>query len=302
MSHAWRGHSLPLNHTNDQVNAPIQAGSFEHPSANVRPRFIYWIPDGSINTTLFAAQLAERGAGGIEFLNYFDCGGLVGNGPATDWNIYGYGTPAYRNGLGELISALTFAVTKSKNFTTVISDTAFIGTATIAGSVNSTRHTIASSSITDVSKMMQADGSITVTTPTVDGASAYYLFTSYYRFSYDRASIASDPHPQNILQNGSFTLYILIDGIDDLRRKVGNYIWEDSVQVPGQDSIEKYVPLLAGRNGQLNQPAGVDTHLFVLDTDDRGSSIVGDWRETMGRLLGTYYNHLANWTNSYLDF
>ncbi|KAH7381091.1 hypothetical protein BKA64DRAFT_727754 [Cadophora sp. MPI-SDFR-AT-0126] len=394
--HGWRGDALPVNHTNDQVNAPMQSGTFEHPSVNVRPRFRYWVPDASINTIFFAddiAQLAAKGAGGIEFLNYFDYGGIVGRGPSTDWNIYGYGTPAYREvlkaalqahedhglimdfsmgpqsgqgvpaepdepgleynlnyynvslcagetftgtlpgwGSGELVSAVTFAITKIENVTTVISETAPIGI--VAGSVNSTRYTIASSSLLDVSDQVQADGSITVTAPTVNEASTSLLLASYYSRSYTRACIASDAHPQNILQNGSFAVdhfspvgaqlttsfleqYILIDGIDELMRKVGNYIWEDSVEIPGQVywtpnltnafrdqngySIEKYVPLLAGKNGQLPQISGVGPVFFVLDAEDEGSGIVGDWRQTMTHLLGTYYDWLTTWTNTYLN-
>lgn len=40
----------------------------------------YRLPDASVNITFLVddiAQLAARGAGGIEFLNYFDYGGLV---------------------------------------------------------------------------------------------------------------------------------------------------------------------------------------------------------------------------------
>ncbi|KAM5347661.1 hypothetical protein ACJ41O_007485 [Fusarium nematophilum] len=387
---------MPVNHTNDQVEASILAGTFANPSVNVRPRFRYWIPDASINTTFLAddiAQLAQRGAGGIEFLNYFDYGGLVGHGPSTDWDIYGYGTPAYRDvlkaalqahkdhglimdfsmgpqsgqgvpahpdepglaytleyynvslsagetwtgtlpgwGHGELVSALTFAVTNVANISTYVSEYALV--AFLQGPVHSRQYTIASPSLADVSDLVQPDGSITVTAPTVDGATSYFLLASYYSRSYDRACIPSNPDPKNILQNGSFVVdhfspvgaqlttsfleeYILADGIDNLMREVGNYIWEDSVEIPGvvywtpslveafQDhhgySIEKYVPLLAGRNGWMAQTSAIGPVFFILDEEDQGAGIVGDWRQTMTRLSRTYYDWLVSWTHDFLN-
>lgn len=85
--------------------------------------------------------------------------------------------------------------------------------------------------------------------PIVNAAVEYYLVACYYSKSYTRACVASSPGPQNILQNGSFAVdhfspvgaqlttrfleqHIFIDGIGDLIREVGNYIWEDSVEVP----------------------------------------------------------------------
>ncbi|KAJ6186560.1 hypothetical protein N7519_007861 [Penicillium mononematosum] len=46
-------------------------GTFANPSAQVRPFFRYWLPDGSVDPTVVASDIrsaAEVGAGGIEFL------------------------------------------------------------------------------------------------------------------------------------------------------------------------------------------------------------------------------------------
>lgn len=134
------------------------------------------------------------------------------------------------------------------NVTSIVSDFAFI--ALLDGPVHSKQYTIASSSLTDVSDLVQTNGSITVTAPTVEGATSYFLMASYYSRSYSRACVPSNPNPQNILQNGSFAVdhfspvgaqlttnfleeHILVEGILDLIREVGNYIWEDSVEIPG---------------------------------------------------------------------
>ncbi|KFZ01131.1 hypothetical protein V501_10201 [Pseudogymnoascus sp. VKM F-4519 (FW-2642)] len=70
-------------------------GSFASPGVAVKPKFRYWLPDASIDPAGFAddiAQLAKRGAGGTELLNYF-C--LPTSVTPSNWDIYGYGAPGY---------------------------------------------------------------------------------------------------------------------------------------------------------------------------------------------------------------
>lgn len=87
---------LDATSTNDQVGAEIDYGTFEHPSANVRPRFRYWAPDASVNLSQVADDIREAGrvgAGGVEFLGYY----LYGDSSLVpvDWTIYGWGSPAW---------------------------------------------------------------------------------------------------------------------------------------------------------------------------------------------------------------
>ena len=87
--------------TNDQVNANINYGSFGNPSAAVRPRFRYWLPDASVNLTQVAADIKDVGkvgAGGVELLGYYNYGDteLFVSTISTDWTKYGWGTPAWR--------------------------------------------------------------------------------------------------------------------------------------------------------------------------------------------------------------
>ena len=70
---------MALN-TNDQVGANIDYGTFQNPSAHVRPRFRYWIPDASVNFSVVADDFEiakEVGMGGLELLGYY----LYGNFP-----------------------------------------------------------------------------------------------------------------------------------------------------------------------------------------------------------------------------
>ncbi len=90
--------ALPDDRTDDQVNAAIKAGTFADPSANVRPRFRYWIPDASVNLSTVAEDVAgtkRAGAGGVELLGYYNYGGNPGDFVPVDWSTYGWGTPAW---------------------------------------------------------------------------------------------------------------------------------------------------------------------------------------------------------------
>lgn len=145
-------------------------------------------------------------------------------------------------GRGDLVSVVTFAVYNSTNKTvppaSVISD-----------EYNYTEYLTSSESIAEVTSLVQEDGFIKVTVNPVEGAIFYLIYASYAERSYARACVASSDNPQNILQNGSFAVdhysktgsavtidflekYILIDGIKELMMEVGNYVWEDSVEIP----------------------------------------------------------------------
>jgi hypothetical protein len=93
------------HNTNDQVKANIDYGSFEDPSAYVRPRFRYWIPDASVDLNAVAEDFSKAktvGMGGLELLGYY----LYGNYPSViaeggpvpvDWTKYGWGTEAWKD-------------------------------------------------------------------------------------------------------------------------------------------------------------------------------------------------------------
>jgi len=70
--------------------------SFNHPPVSSRPKFRYWFPDASVSASALQtdiAALAEASAGGIQFLGFYS----QGFPPiSTDWSVYGFGTPAYK--------------------------------------------------------------------------------------------------------------------------------------------------------------------------------------------------------------
>ncbi|KAL1649437.1 hypothetical protein SLS58_001492 [Diplodia intermedia] len=82
---------------------PPAAASFAEPDVQYRPKFRYWLPDASIppaTLTADIAAIASAGGGGLELLPYYQYGlpeSQRGISPPTDWTIYGYGTPAFRD-------------------------------------------------------------------------------------------------------------------------------------------------------------------------------------------------------------
>lgn len=90
-----------LADADDQINANLNYGTFRNPSSKVRPRFRYWLPDGSVDQATVSANIqssANVGAGGVEFLGFYNYGGELGpTPPGADWTIYGFGTPAFQD-------------------------------------------------------------------------------------------------------------------------------------------------------------------------------------------------------------
>ncbi|KAF2096025.1 hypothetical protein NA57DRAFT_67641 [Rhizodiscina lignyota] len=96
---------LPENHTDALVNAAIDAGTFQNPSAKIRPRYRYWVPDASVSHASLAEDVKEAGevgAGGVEVLGYYLYGGTFA---PDDWSIYGWGTPAWQQAFNALAQA-----------------------------------------------------------------------------------------------------------------------------------------------------------------------------------------------------
>ena len=88
---------------NNPVNANIDYGTFQAPSANVRPRFRYWLPDASVSSSQVADDIRDAGrvgAGGVELLGYYLYGNVQifpGNYCLlqSDWTVNYFGSPAW---------------------------------------------------------------------------------------------------------------------------------------------------------------------------------------------------------------
>ncbi|KAI0840100.1 hypothetical protein F5Y06DRAFT_263644 [Hypoxylon sp. FL0890] len=84
---------VPILLTLTAASTPIFDG-FASPGLEYRPKFRYWLPDASADVDAVVrdvGDIAAIGAGGLEFLPYYQ----IGPQP-TNWSEYGFGTEAYR--------------------------------------------------------------------------------------------------------------------------------------------------------------------------------------------------------------
>lgn len=75
------------------------ADDFLSPPSQQRPRFRYWLTDASVDSETVEADIKSAGAigaGGIEFLPFYNYGGDLGGPPVgVNWSTYGFGSPAH---------------------------------------------------------------------------------------------------------------------------------------------------------------------------------------------------------------
>ncbi|KAL2882292.1 hypothetical protein SGCOL_002561 [Colletotrichum sp. CLE4] len=76
------------------VSQAYSLDNFASPPNTYRPKFRYWLPDAEVDieaVTRDVAEIASVGAGGLEFLPYYQF-----HSPSANWSDYGYGTDASR--------------------------------------------------------------------------------------------------------------------------------------------------------------------------------------------------------------
>ncbi|KAL5592436.1 hypothetical protein FOBRF1_013462 [Fusarium oxysporum] len=112
--------------------------------------------------------------------------------------------------------------------------------------------------------------------------------------------------------------YILTDGLKKLLKKVGNYVWEDSVEVlsnmswspslPARyeqmfgESINLSLPLLAFKQNNIGlQSLHPGSFQCLLDTEDHGSRYVNNFRQVLAGGYADYLQALRNWSSRTLD-
>ncbi|KAK5120725.1 hypothetical protein LTR85_006083 [Meristemomyces frigidus] len=379
------GICLPTNKTDDQVNAAIEAGTFERPSALVRSRFRYWLPDASVNHTRVALDVADAGrvgAGGVEVLGYYLYGSYPGELIPVDWATYGWGTQAWKdvfitaaqahknNGL-IMDSALgpnqgtgVPAETGSDGLqwdlvynTTTINGSGFNGTvpgwdrgtlqAAVVGTIVSFAKVTGlapsllgagSAALQDVTNQVGSKGALLLD---VNGSAAgnLTLFTFYLVRSDEREQetpqLLGGPQtaPQNYRQNGSWIVdhfsalgaqtpinfweqYLLDNETLALLSDVGNYVWEDSIEINPTVYWTRYLPqtFMANRGYSINKWLPLIFHedtlssgyppitgpqtWYITDELDAGNKHIADYRETLGDLYGEYLSTFTTWAES----
>ncbi|KAH8802586.1 hypothetical protein F5884DRAFT_738217 [Xylogone sp. PMI_703] len=189
----------------------------------------------------------------------------------------------------------------------------------------------AASTLTEVTSMVQQNGHLKVDFQSDPSDATYVIIASYSSQSYNRACTPG-VNPQNFLQNGSFAVdhfstvgakvttdfleqYVLVNGVKELLEEVGNYVWEDSIEIfetaywspdlPAvfeqmhEYSISKYIPLLAIPNGASF--VKLIEVWYRSDEADTGQRYIDDFRETLTYMYSRYMSHFVDWAHDYLN-
>ncbi|KAJ9499406.1 hypothetical protein H2202_004989 [Exophiala xenobiotica] len=275
---------------------------------------------------------APEGSGGLSWdLVAFNVS--VPTGESFDGVLPGWGT-------GTLQATITGRAIKSEYMTSL--DPALPGDIPM----NRTQITLSEASLTDVTDKVDANGHLSVTfdsnaTGINNTIFAVYLIHSDFR-AQDGPEDLGGPQTsaRSVVQNGSWAAdhfsalgaetitkfweqYILVNGTRELLMDVGNYGWEDSVEIEANVfwtqnfsrlfevdhgySVNKWLPTLFHRNGhakESNPPIW-----WITDAPDSGESRRADYRETargidVSKLAKQYHAYLTGlneWAEQYLD-
>ncbi|KAE8152210.1 hypothetical protein BDV25DRAFT_75389 [Aspergillus avenaceus] len=373
---------------NDQVGARIDYGTFQSPAARVRPRFRYWLPDASADPDVVQKDVKDaglHGAGGVEFLPYFDYGESIP--PGADWATYGFGSSAFVNifktalqthnewglvmdfslgpsqgqgvpasvddeglqwdlstrsaavppngsfygqlpgwGTGELVAVVSAQVLSSRNLTNPTQ-------ALIPGSdvqPNYVQYVLRNSTLREWTQNVTASGEVDLRFPLSSGY-GHRLFAFYQHRTLHQNVPRTSNLSTSIFDNGSYTVdhfsargartttrfweeHILTDEVKQLLTKVGNYGWEDSLEIKSNISwtpdlpnifekmhgysMKPYLPLLIYKNNNLNlQTTAPGTIQCLLDTPDQGTGYINDYRAALVDGYAEYLEHLTEWLN-----
>ncbi|CAH0025578.1 unnamed protein product [Clonostachys rhizophaga] len=364
---AW---ALPKDRTNDQVEVEIDAGTFQNPSVNVRPRFRYWVPDAAAELEWViddVKEIGRIGASGFELLGFYLYGGPPlgwGDYAPVDWSIYGWGTKAWQklfktfaqatkdNGLimdfamgpnqGQGVpapynddgKAWDLAVQETRFGANVTEfDGALKGWGTgpleavvLAGSrKGGNAKVLAVNTLQDITELVSKDGHLKIDLPEPEDYN-YILFSVYLIHSHFMAQsspqLMKGPQskPESWIQNGSWAVdhysangakmaarfweeNMLTDGVLDLVREVGNYAWEDSME------IRQKVRWTKGFLGRYKKDHGYELQRFLpvaalgYNTDqwDEGERYRMDYRTSAANCYGEFLAEWNRWANEKLD-
>ncbi|KAL3473422.1 hypothetical protein BJX99DRAFT_261351 [Aspergillus californicus] len=370
---------------------PSDPGTFSNPAASVRPRFRYWLPDGSVDGDVIASDIAfaaEVGAGGLEFLPFFDYGGTLNPNPPVNWSTYGFGTPPFVElfrtaleahfehglvmdfplgpnqgqgvpaepdneglqwelvpftmgipasgeftgeipgwGTGEMVSFVTARVKSNRTISYEIPY--YTGQPLV---ISYDEFELDHRSLTQRTSKVDASGHVKLSFPDPPQGSHYRMFAFYERLAgYKNLQFPSDRHT-TIFDNGSYAVdhfdakgasvvtqfwnqYILTDEVTGFLNQVGNYAWEDSLEMEfnitwsrslpqrfrelhGYD-IEPYLPLLTFQQNTIGlQQYTPGQFRGYLDTEDQGVGYINDFRAGLVAGYKDYLAALRDWAHS----
>ena len=219
---------------------------------------------------------------------------------------------------GRAVSSTNITIPSSSGQTSGLNETGTYPSLPGDTPSNRTQITLATDSLQDLTTMVGPNGRLSYTcTQSGPGLGCtifvIYLIHSDYRAQQDPAFLGGpQTAPQSYLQNGSWAVdhfsalgaqtttnfweqYVLTNGTRELLMSVGNYGWEDSIEIRenlfwtenyttifqaehGYD-LTKYLPILFHQNNVAFD--GEPAVWWVTDEPDYGNSHIADYRETV---------------------
>ncbi|KAG6359492.1 hypothetical protein INS49_013013 [Diaporthe citri] len=359
-----------------------------------RPRFRYWLPDASVDAETVSADIKSAGAigaGGIEFLPFYNYGGELGGPPeGVNWSTYGFGTPAHlglfpsaleghkeaglvmdfslgpNQGQGipahpddeglqwDLISTRQ-TIAEGDIFNEIIPGwlngelvalaavSAIVTSRTnvsfnVTGALGATIVTyedivLQNGSLTDITSKISDDGRVSSDAPkALPDGHEQELFFFYQKLSHNQNVHFASNTTATIWDNGSYVVdhfsaqgakavqafredHLLTDNVKDLLREVGNYGWEDSMEIRSNVSwtrslptrfkkmfgydLRTYLPLTMFGNNNINiQNDSRGSTRCTLDTPGHGQAYVNDYRAALAAGHQEYLTTLSEWLQS----
>ncbi|OBT85026.1 hypothetical protein VE02_04996 [Pseudogymnoascus sp. 03VT05] len=290
-----------------------------------------WLPDASIDPAGFSddiAQLAKRGAGGTELLNYF---GLPTSATPSNWDIYGYGAPGYSKIVKVALEAhrdagILFDYAHSANGC-VPAKKGDPGLSWQLDYYSTTNIGNFSGTVPGWGKG-EFIGAVTfavtnVGTHSADFHGPFGWGKSYPAYTISNASLTdvtslvdSKGFIETIpIQTADAQCYVIqayysvqplelaVDHFSAVGAKVITDFMEDYVLLDGvkelfqQYSLRPYIPLIIARNGyQKRSPKNI----YVLDTEDQSEGVLDDFRGLLSSLSKEYTDFIQKWSHDVL--
>lgn len=183
------------------------------------------------------------------------------------------------------------------------------------------QNTLATNSLRDITGQVGQDGTLALEVDATNAGNwtlfAFYLVHSEL-YEQEPSELLTGPQttPMNFMQNGSWTVdhfsalgaqttvkfweqYLLDDEVRALLADIGNYVWEDSVEIDPTVywtrylpqafqanrgySINKWLPLIHHESSPPSYAAvsGPEPVWYITDKADAGNKHIGDYRETL---------------------
>ncbi|ETS81575.1 hypothetical protein PFICI_06577 [Pestalotiopsis fici W106-1] len=232
-------------------------------------------------------------------------------------------------GVGELVSLVLSEVTAVENKTYSASN----GFTTTNGSY--IQYTLKNGTLEDYTHTVDiATGNMLLSIESLTNTSSYQLFAFYQKLSLNKNLDITRETTKTIFDNGSYIVdhysslgadtvtnfwedYILSDNVTTLLREVGNYGWEDSVEMHSNISwsrslpdrfqrlkgydVRVFLPLLSFAENNVGiQTDAPGSFKCVLDTEDEGQGYHNDFHAVLQDGYREYLQALTNWTHNTL--